>query len=126
MARLEHANLTAADPLGFALVLDRLFDWKIRWQGGAIGNGFSVHVGNEDSYLAIYRPPEAPATSEDVTYQTVGGLNHLGIVVDDLDQAEARVVAEGYKPRSHADYEPGRRFYFDGPEGVEIEVVSYA
>ncbi|MEC7669548.1 MAG: VOC family protein, partial [Pseudomonadota bacterium] len=29
-------------------------------------------------------------------------------------------------PHNHADYEPGKRFYFDTPDGIEIEVVSYA
>jgi hypothetical protein len=37
-------------------------------------------------------------------------LNHIGVEVDDLDATEARVVAAGLKPFSHADYEPGRRF----------------
>jgi hypothetical protein len=36
------------------------------------------------------------------------------------------VKAAGYTPFNHGDYEPGRRFYFDGPDNIEIEVVSYA
>ena len=35
------------------------------------------------------------------------------------------VVAAGLTPFSHADYEPGRRFYFLDPDGIEYEVVSY-
>jgi hypothetical protein len=126
MARLEHVNLTVSDPLAFAGVLTDLFEWKIRWQGGSIGNGFSVHVGGEDSYLAIYKPPAPPSPSNHISYETVGGLNHLGVVVDDLEAAEARVKAAGFRAHSHANYEPGKRFYFDGPEGVEIEVISYS
>ena len=60
------------------------------------------------------------------SYTTTGGLNHVGIVVDDLDTAEQRVSAAGYEPHSHADYEPGRRFYFHDDDGIEFEVVSYA
>ena len=53
-------------------------------------------------------------------------LNHIGIEVDDLDAAEARVIAAGLRPFSHADYEPGRRFYFLDPDGIEYaRVVSY-
>jgi len=52
-------------------------------------------------------------------------LNHIGVVVDDLDALESKVLATGYTHRSHADYEPGKRLYFDGPDGVEYEVVSY-
>jgi len=43
-----------------------------------------------------------------------------------LEAVEARVKAEGFVPHNHADYEPGRRFYFDGPDGIEYEVVSYS
>ena len=53
-------------------------------------------------------------------------LNHIGVEVDDLDAPEARVIAAGLRPFSHADYEPGRRFYFLDPGGVEYEVVRYA
>ena len=124
--RLEHLNLTVANPLGMADFLCRVFDWTIRWQGSAIHGGHTVLVGGEDSYLAIYGGrPGAELTEPTDCYSTRTGLNHVGIVVGDLDETEARVSAEGFTPHSHADYEPGRRFYFDGPEELEIEVVSY-
>ncbi len=50
----------------------------------------------------------------------------MGIVVDDLDAVEQRVIAAGLTPTNHDDYEPGRRFYFDDPDGIEFEIVSYA
>jgi catechol 2,3-dioxygenase-like lactoylglutathione lyase family enzyme len=53
-------------------------------------------------------------------------LNHVGVVVEDLDATEAKVRAAGFAPHSHADYEPGRRFYFHDRDGIEFEVVSYA
>jgi catechol 2,3-dioxygenase-like lactoylglutathione lyase family enzyme len=53
-------------------------------------------------------------------------LNHIGLEVDDPDAIEARVIAAGLRPFGHADYEPGRRFYFLDPDGIEYEVVSYA
>lgn len=59
-------------------------------------------------------------------YVTTGGLNHIGVAVDDLDAAEERVKAAGLTPTSHADYEPGRRFYFRDEDGIEYEVVSYS
>ena len=55
----------------------------------------------------------------------VAGLNHVGVVVDNIDSTEAKVKAAGYEPHNHADYEPGKRFYFDGPDGIEFEVVHY-
>lgn len=124
-AALEHVNVTVSDPLKTAEFLCDLFGWHIRWQGEAKDNGYTVHVGGDDSYVAVYRPSK-PLNSGDInTYVTRGGLNHIGVVVDDLDRVEAKVVAAGYKPHSHADYQPGRRFYFYGDDNVEIEVVSY-
>jgi len=121
---LEHTNLTVRDPKATADILCDLFGWHIRWQGASKGDGFSVHVGTDDSYLALYAPATAP-TNGPSSYDTVGGLNHLGVIVDDLDAIEAKVIAAGFTPNSHADYEPGRRFYFDDQDGIEYEVVQY-
>lgn len=125
MTRIEHVNVTVSAPLDTARVLCRLFGWHIRWQGPAKMNGFAVHVGTDDQYLALFAPPEGLLDAVDPgLYRS--GLNHIGIVVDDLDGAEARILAAGYQTESHADYEPGKRFYFTEENGVEIEVVSYA
>lgn len=125
-AFLEHANVTVRDVPATAQMLCDLFDWKVRWkgeEGASIHGGTSWHVGGPDSYLAIYQLEER--TEAEDTYHTTGGLNHLGVVVDDLDAVEARVLGMGFETHSHADYEPGRRFYFDDFNGIEIEVVSY-
>lgn len=121
---LEHVNLTVRDAKATGARLASLFDWKIRWEGASIHGGYTVHIGGETSYLALYSPPSAPAKATE-SYFTINGLNHIGVTVDDLDGAEARVKAAGYKPSSHSDYEPGKRFYFDDEDGVEYEVVSY-
>jgi hypothetical protein len=54
-----------------------------------------------------------------------GHVNHVGIVVDDLDEIKQRVRSVGFEPHMHANYEPGRRFYFYDDTVLEIEVVSY-
>jgi len=125
-AQLEHINFTVPDPHATAAWLCTLFDWQIRWSGNAIHGGQTVHVGSDDSYLAIYSGPGAgPKTNPAASYDQVAGLNHIGIVVDDLDAIEKKVKALGFTPKSHADYAPGRRFYFDDSDGIEYEVVSY-
>lgn len=121
---LEHVNVTVSSPQKTAELLCRLFDWKIRWSGQSINGGLTYHVGNEDTYLAIYSVGSpTPPTIE--SYGMLNGLNHIGIVVPDIDETEQRVVAEGFNPNSHGDYEPGKRFYFDDNDGVEFEIVSY-
>ncbi|MEQ9693967.1 VOC family protein [Shimia sp. SDUM112013] len=123
--KLEHVNVTVPDPKASAAILCDLFGWHIRWEGAAIDNGYSVHVGDADSYLALYAPAK-PLEAAGNTYTRIGGLNHVGVVVEDIDTVEEKVKRAGYVPKNHADYEPGLRFYFDGPDGIEFEVVSYA
>ncbi|WP_422049657.1 VOC family protein [Shimia sp.] len=123
--KLEHVNLTVRDPKATAAILCDVFDWTVRWEGESIHGGYSVHVGEAESYLALYAPPVDIQNAES-SYYRAGGLNHVGIVVRDLDLIEARVKAAGFEPVNHADYEPGKRFYFDGPDEIEYEVVSYA
>ena len=123
--KLEHVNITVPDPRSSAAILVDLFDWHIRWEGEAINKGYTVHVGDEDSYLALYAPAKDLTPMGD-TYTQIAGLNHVGVVVDDIDAIEKRVKAAGYVSHNHGDYEPGLRFYFDGPDGIEFEVVSYS
>ena len=115
---------TVSDPEGAAAKLGAIFGWSIRWQGPALAGGHTVHVGSDDHYLALYTGPNGQHT--DAAYPKGQPLQHIGITVDDLDATEIKVMAAGYEPINHGDYEPGRRFYFLGPDAIEFEVVSYA
>jgi len=122
--RIEHVNVTVSDPERAAALMADLFGWRIRWQGPARDGGRSIHVGSDDHYVALYANPAELRGPE--TFAKGQPLNHTGIVVDDLDDVERRVLAAGLLPFAHADYDPGRRFYFLDPDGIEYEVVSYA
>lgn len=127
MPDLEHVNITVPDADALAETLCGLFDWRVRWSGDGMGGaGRTVHVGSASSYLALYTPGAAPTPLATDTHQTERAINHIGVLVEDLDAVEMRVKAAGFETFNHADYEPGRRFYFDGPQGIEIEVISYA
>ncbi len=121
---LEHVNITVSDPEKTANLLCTLFDWHIRWFGDAKNGGTTYHVGSDDTYLAVYAENSEDKSAYD-SYHTRGGLNHIGVVVDDLDEVEARVRVAGFATHSHADYEPGRRFYFNDSDNIEFEIVSY-
>lgn len=119
---LEHANLTVSDPDRCAALLIELCEWHVRWSGPARSGGRTVHVGTGRDYIAFYQSlNKAPPTP----WPLGKPLNHLALVVDDLDGAEAVVVRAGLKPYGHGDYDPGRRFYFLDWDGIEFEVVSY-
>ena len=125
MGTIEHANLTVSDPERSAALLCDLLGWQVRWRGPAQRGGETIHVGesaaNGARYLALYtdgQPRERHAKGRP--------LNHIGLLVDDLEAAERTVSAAGLAPFGHDDYEPGRRFYFFDWDGIEFEMVSYA
>jgi catechol 2,3-dioxygenase-like lactoylglutathione lyase family enzyme len=121
--RIEHVNVTVADPERTSALMEALFDWHIRWSGPAQNGGLTIHVGSDEHYVALHRPGKTGQVAE--IFGKGRPLNHIAIEVDDLDAIEARVIAAGLKPFSHADYKPGRRFYFLDLDGIEYEVVSY-
>jgi len=123
-ANLEHVNVTVSNPERTAAVLCDLFGWHVRWEGESLMGGRTVHVGRNNSYLALYTPDETTKRNGS-SYVRHGGLNHIGVVVDDLYATEQRVLAAGYKTHNHGDYEPGRRFYFNDHDDIEFEVVHY-
>lgn len=123
-AQLEHVNYTVSDSVKTATWLCELFDWTIRWQGPSLNGGHSVHVGTDTHYVSLYNHG-SPAVSQEDNYHTIGGLNHLAVTVDDIEATEDKARKLGFTPGNHADYEPGRRFYFHDRDGIEYEVVQY-
>ena len=121
-SRIEHVNITVRDSERAARLMGELFGWQVRWRGLALNGGHTVHVGSDDHYLALYTP-KAELTDDD--FAKGRPLNHVGVEVEDIADIEAKVVAAGLVPFNHGDYEPGHRFYFLDPDGIEYEVVSY-
>ena len=120
-ARLEHVNLTVTDNDRSLRLLTDLTGWRVRWRGPTAEDGESIHLGNDEAYLALF------SDGADHSGQAKGvPLNHVGIVVDDLAAARRVVEAHGLKPFGYGDYAPGQRFYFFDWDGIEFEVVSYA
>jgi catechol 2,3-dioxygenase-like lactoylglutathione lyase family enzyme len=116
-------NVTVTDPERTSRLMEALFGWHVRWRGTARNGGHTIHVGSNEHYVALYTGHDVSYTPDD--FAKGQPLNHIGVEVDDLDAVEARVLAAGLKSFAHDDYEPGRRFYFLDPDGIEYEVVSY-
>ena len=118
---LEPCNITVSDPERSAALLEKLCGWHERWRGPSQLGGWTIHCGTEDAYIALYTRDGAAGP-----YAKGVPLNHVGLLVDDLNAAEEVVKESGLEPFNHADYEPGRRFYFFDWDHIEWEVVSYA
>lgn len=123
-AILEHVNLTVTDTDATAAWMCTLFGWHVRWKGDSIHGGKTVHVGSDADYLALYTPPNGPGKAQE-SYFTVGGLNHIAVIVDDIAAMKDKVIAAGFTPGNFGDYDPGLRFYFHDHDGIEYEVVQY-
>ena len=124
VARLEHTNVTVSDPKDTAKWLKDVFGWKVRWEGPGMQTGYTVHIGTDESYVALFSFGDAVKRKED-SYRTIGGLNHIAVFTDDIDGVEERVKRSGFEPMNHGAYAPGRRFYFHDADGIEWEVASH-
>ena len=82
-----------------------------------MADGNTLHIGGNSRYLALYSRSDIPVRDIE---------QHVGVLVDDLDEIEQRVRQAGYTPFNFGEYEPGRRFYFIVNDQIEYEVVSYA
>jgi glyoxylase I family protein len=118
--RIEHVNLTVTDVDRSADFLKTLLGWQERWRGPAL-RGETIHVGDDAGYLSLYTD-----RGDHAGQQKGRPLNHVGLLVGDIDRAEGVVKQAGLEPYGHDDYDPGRRFYFFDWDGIEFEIVSYA
>ncbi len=119
---LEHVNLTVSDLARSIDFYCRAFGYRVRWRGKTTSGTPAAHVGDDRCYVAMFQAP-TPGSAE-IDYAAVG-FNHFGLVVDDLDAMRQRLTALGVQPTADQNYEPGRRFYFTDPDGIEIELVQY-
>ncbi|MEM9502299.1 MAG: VOC family protein [Pseudomonadota bacterium] len=119
--QIEHANLTVTQPDRSAELFKQLLGWHERWRGKSQFGGDTIHVGDATTYLALYTNEEATGG-----YSKGEPLNHIGLLVDDLAEAQKVLIAAGLEPFGHDDYDPGERFYFFDWDGIEFEVVSYS
>ena len=123
LACLEHVNVTVENPDQVAQLLCDLFSWTIRWSGESKDQGYSVHVGSDKRYLALYTHSDSSNSGH--SYYRHGTLNHVGVIVEDLNMMEKRAGEYGLNPDHHRDYKVCKSFYFMAEKYLEIEVVCY-
>ena len=126
--KLEHANLTVSDVTRSIDFYTKLFGWRVRWRGEIYNEtrmAPAAHIGDDTSYLSLFEAEEPASTRPVRPSYPLPGINHIGFVVDDLDELLQRLASFEIKIHLTGDYDPGRRAYFYDPDGIEIEVVEY-
>jgi catechol 2,3-dioxygenase-like lactoylglutathione lyase family enzyme len=123
--RLEHANLCVRDIDAMIQFLTTAFpSFRLRREGGNGGSRW-VHVGSDDTYLALNQA-RAESTTRWMPYSGEAGVNHLAFEVDDVDALRGRLNAAGYRESTVPNSHPHRkRVYFYDPEGNDWEFVQY-
>ena len=124
--RLEHANLQVKDVDGMIDFLRTAFpDFRVRHDSGRADPERWVHVGNDDTYLALNLATVSAAPARQ-PYSASPGFNHLGFVVDDVDALRQRLLGAGYPETTVPNSHPARkRIYFNDREGNDWEFVEY-
>ncbi len=124
--RLEHANLVVRDVGAMVAFLRAAFpEFRIRGDGKTWQGARWVHVGTDDTYIALNEATLEPAEPW-VPYAGRPGTNHLGYEVDDVESLRQRLDAAGYRDSTVPNAHPHRRrVYFYDPEGNDWEFVEY-
>ncbi|MEO7993080.1 MAG: VOC family protein [bacterium] len=125
---LEHANITVTDIDAAIRFLKVAFpDFQVRHRGPATAeNAEWAHFGDDTWYIAIQGPtPGVDAEDHRNTYNHVG-INHLGWVVESVDEIDGRLRAGGYTEGMSERSNPFRkRVYWYDSAGFEWEFVEY-
>ena len=123
--RLEHANLSVRDVDAAVRFVTAAFpDFRVRREGFRNGRRW-LHVGTDDTYLALNEATAVPAEAWE-PYSGKPGLNHLGYEVDDVEALRARLVAAGFEESTVPNSHPHRRrVYFYDADGNDWEFVQY-
>jgi catechol 2,3-dioxygenase-like lactoylglutathione lyase family enzyme len=124
--RLEHANLTVCDIEGMIRFLQTAFpEFRVRGEGISQAGDRWVHVGTDETYIALSQARAEPNTRFK-PYGGAPGVNHLAYVVDDVEALRSRLAAAGYKDSTPPNAHPYRtRQYFYDSEGNDWEFVQY-
>ncbi len=120
---LEHANITVNDLQEAIKFFQTAFPhFKIR--GGGNDTKEWVHLGDDHTYIAINQAKQNDLKAEK-NYDNIG-INHLGFVVQDVDEIAKNLLNNGYQRDYPKQVEQFRvRDYFADADGNQYEFVQY-
>lgn len=126
-AYLEHANVTVPDvdaAIEFLRALEPEF--VVRQDKTPEGGYRWAHVGTDRFYIALQEPNIGAEPSVRRPSYVNYGVNHLGWVVENVEEVSRRLEQRGYKKGMPGEPHPYRKraYYFDNA-GFEWELVEY-
>lgn len=123
---LEHVNITVSNLKEAIHFFTTAFpDFAVRAQGKQVDREW-IHLGNAQSYVALFSPYERAESEIHPINYTKNGFNHVGFVVQDIEGIAERLLAAGYVRDYPKQVESVRiRDYFIDHDGNEFEFVQY-
>ena len=120
---LEHANITVNNLQEAIKFFQTAFPhFKVR--GGGNDMREWVHLGDDHTYIAINQAEQTDLKAEK-NYDRIG-INHLGFVVEDVQEIARNLLSSGYKRDYPKQVEQFRvRDYFADADGNQYEFVQY-
>ena len=122
---LEHNNITVSDLDDAIAFFTTVFsDWQLRYRGylnEETQDTAWAHVGTEASYLALQAPPWGQPFSR----QPSPYFDHLGIIVDDLDQVLEVLKRYPYRIRPIPETQGYKKIYVYIFDGIILEILEY-
>ena len=124
--RLEHANLVVHDiDATIRFLQTALPEFRIRFDGADARGSRWVHIGTDDTYIALTQSTVEPRELWK-PYSGTPGVNHVAYEVHDADALGERLRSAGYKDSTSPNNHPYRkRVYFYDPDGNDWEFVQY-
>ncbi|QUJ67941.1 VOC family protein [Photobacterium sp. GJ3] len=121
---VEHANLTVRHLENTIQFLQTAIpEFTVRHQGQQPMYRW-CHIGTDETYLALQEVVERDAIDR-TPYRDLG-INHIGLVVDDVAQVRDRLLRAGYRENDLETSHPWRtRIYFYDRDGIEWEFTQY-
>ena len=122
----DHVHLVSADPKKAAAWYEKAFDAKIKEVGKYPDGGDRVELSLAGTRLLI-RSPRGAGQSADDSPHGRRGLEHFGLLVDDMKSAVAAIKSKGIKflEEPRISLPSGNTVAFlMGPDNVMIELVQ--
>jgi catechol 2,3-dioxygenase-like lactoylglutathione lyase family enzyme len=120
---LEHANITVNNLKEAIRFFQTAFPhFKIRGSGSIRREW--VHLGDNDTYIALNQAKQSDLR-ENKNYDKCG-INHLGFVVENVEEIANNLLNSGYKRDFPKEVEQFRiRDYFADADGNQYEFIQY-
>ena len=122
---LEHANITVNNLQEATKFFQTAFPhFKIRGRGYGNNGREWIHLGDDNTYIAINQATQI-GSKINKNYDGIG-INHIGFVVEDVEEIANNLLSNGYKRDYPKTVEQFRiRDYFVDADGNEYEFVQY-